>query len=83
MSMDVVGALLEQAGFAFMAGVFLWLFLTERKDHNETRVQKSALEAAAKLEAKEVTKEVVQVLNGNATAMGLLSEKIEFSKGRR
>lgn len=66
-----------------MAGVFLWLFLQERKDHNVTRSEKSALEAAGKQESKEVTKEVVQVLNGNATAMSLLSEKIEFAKGRR
>ena len=34
--MDIVQELITQGGLGLMAGVFLWLYIQERKDHKET-----------------------------------------------
>lgn len=88
--MEIVGPLLQQAGFGFMAGVFLWLFLQERKEHKadraEDRAEIKALQEARINDNKETTKEVTEVLQGNTQSNYLLAERIgntsQNGKGR-
>lgn len=50
--------LLAQGGFGIVAGVFLWLYLQERKDHKETRKR---LETQFDLRREDASKTVESV----------------------
>jgi len=82
--MDIVGTLISQGGFGLIAAVFLWLFLQERKEHREDRKIDQALIAALQdarlVDTKEVSSSLKGVLEGNASSMRILSEKIEIVK---
>lgn len=82
--MDIVGTLITQGGFGIIAGIFLWLFLQERKEHREDRKTDQTLIAAlqdARLsDTKEVGNALKDVLEGNSQSMRILSEKIEIAK---
>lgn len=82
--MEVVGPLLQQAGFGFMAGVFLWLFLQERKEHKadraEDRAEIKALQEARINDNKEVTKDYADVVTGNTNSNYLLAEGLKSSQ---
>lgn len=81
--MDPVAELFKQGIIGIVAGIFLWLYLAERKDHAQTRKEKDALMEARRLDAKETVDSVTQPLQTISQGIALLSEKIEIGKGRR
>jgi hypothetical protein len=81
--MDPIPTFLEQAGFGFMAGIFLWLYLGERKDHKDTRKELSAMQEARRLDAVETRTDVTSILPGISQALANISDKIEISKARK
>lgn len=84
--MDVVGTLVTQGGFGIIAGIFLWLFLQERKEHREDRKTDQALIVAlqdARLaDTKSEANDLKIILEGNTQANRILSEKIEIAKAQ-
>lgn len=75
--MEVVGPLLEQAGFGFMAGIFLWLFLKERNDHAETRKRELALMEARRVDSVDSKDQMAEVVQGTSQSLELIGAKIE------
>jgi hypothetical protein len=75
--------LLRQGIMGLVAGIFFWLYMTERKEHSQTRKEKDALMDARRIDAKETTDNIVAPLQNIAQGINLLSEKIEIGKGRR
>ena len=82
--MDLLGPLVSQGGLGLVAAIFLWLFIQERKEHREDhRTDQTAireLQDARLSDQRDTTREVTTVLQGNAQAMTVLSEKIEIGK---
>ena len=75
--MDVVPTLLSQGGFGVMAGVFLWLYLSERGEHKETRKTLSEAQEARRLDAVETRNDVTSLLPGISQSLLHISDKIE------
>lgn len=65
-----------------MAGIFLWLYLQERKDHrddNKTNLTTiNTLQESRRLDAVETRTEVTSVLPGISQSLLHISDKIEF-----
>lgn len=80
---QVYPELLRQAGFGFVAGVFFWLYMTERNDHKQTRKEKDALMEARRMDARETLEKVEGPLSALAQTTKFIAEKIEDSKRRR
>lgn len=82
--MDVVGTLVTQGGFGVIAGIFLWLFIQERKEHREDKkadqLRIEELHSLRLDDAKNVTMSLKEVLEGNTASNRILSEKIEIAK---
>lgn len=82
--MDLIGPLITQGGFGLIAGIFLWLFMQERKDHRDDRradqIAIRELQDARLNDQREVSRDITTVLQGNSQAMSILSEKIEIAK---
>lgn len=82
--MDVVGTLLTQGGFGIIAGIFLWLFLQERKEHRDDnkayQVVIAGLQDARLGDTKTEADDLKGILDGNTQSMRILSEKIEIAK---
>lgn len=78
--MEPIQALLAQGGFGLMAGTFLWLYLSERKEHKDTRKEVATLQEARRLDAVETRTDVTQVLSGISQSLGNIYDKIEISK---
>lgn len=82
--MEIVGPLLQQAGFGFMAGVFLWLFLQERKEHKADRAEDRAeiklLQEARINDNKETTKDYSDIVQANTQSNNLLAEGMRASQ---
>ncbi len=81
--MDVVAILIQQGGFAIIAGIFLWLYLGEKKDHSETRKRYEASLEVRITDAKETTESVTVPLSQMAQGIKLLSDKIIIGKGEK
>lgn len=80
---DITSTLLQQTGFGFMAGVFLWLYVTERKEHATTRKEKDALMEARRLDAKETLEKVEEPLSSIAQSTKFIADKlIAVRKGK-
>lgn len=78
--MEPYQALITQGGFGLMAGTFLWLYLTERKEHKETRKRVDDLQEARRLDAVETRTDVTSVLSGISQNLSTINDKIVISK---
>lgn len=83
--MDPVQTLITQGGLGLMAGIFLWLYIQERKEHKETRTKHETVMEARRVDAKDTVDKVVEPLRGISQSIQMLSDKIEATKeqGRR
>ena len=80
---EPVQTLLTQGGLGVMAGTFLWLYLTERKEHKETRAKHETVMEARRVDAKDTVDKVVEPLRGISQGIQMLSDKIEATKEQR
>ena len=80
--MDPVQTLITQGGLGVMAGIFLWLYLVERREHKETRKEKDALMEARRVDAKEVADNITEPLRGISQGISQLNDKILVSQSR-
>lgn len=78
--MDPVTQLITQGGLGIMAGVFLWLYLQERKEHKETRARHETVMEARRVDAKDTVDKVIEPLRGISQGIQMLSDKIEAVK---
>ena len=78
--MEIVQSLITQGGLGLMAGVFLWLYITERNDHKLTRKEKDELMEARRLDAKETAENVSAPLSSLSQTMNLVYDKLVASK---
>lgn len=85
--MEIVGPLLQQAGFGFMAGVFLWLFLQERKEHKADRAEDRAeiklLQETRVTDNKDASKDYSDVVQANTQSTNLMAERIANSNSQQ
>lgn len=80
--MDIVSELITQGGLGLMAGIFLWLYLLERKEHKETRKEKDTLMEARRQDAKEVTENLSTPLQNIAQGIAQLNDKVVVAQNR-
>lgn len=80
--MDFVDTLITQGGLGLMAGIFMWLYLQERKEHKETRKEKDTLMEARRQDAKEVTENLSAPLQNIAQGIAQLNDKIVVAQNR-
>lgn len=81
--MDPVQTLLTQGGLGLIAGVFLWLYLLERKEHKDTRNKVDALQEARRLDAVETRTDVTDMLPVISQSLLNIGDKIEIAKESR
>lgn len=65
-----------------MAGVFFWLYMSERKEHKETRQENKELMEARRVDAKETADNITEPLRGISQGIQALSDKIELGRRR-
>ena len=63
-----------------MAGVFLWLYVQERKEHKETRQKYEDSLEQRRVDAKETVDNITQPLSGISQGISLLTDKIVLGK---
>lgn len=68
--------ILRQGAMGIVAGVFLWLYITERKDHKQTLQQKDALLEARRLDAKETEEKFGETLASIAESTKFIADKV-------
>lgn len=79
--MDFTAELLKQGVIGLVAGIFFWLYMTERKEHEKTRDKYEASLESRRADAKETTETVTVPLSQMAQGLKLLNDKIDISKG--
>lgn len=77
---QVLPELLKQGVVGLVAGIFFWLYMTERKEHKETRKEKDLLQNQRLTDAKETVDKVSQPLSGISQTMTLIYDKLKASK---
>jgi len=81
---DGIATFLFTQGVLGVACLVLGIVCVKLYNKNERlEKEKSDIQEARRLETKDTTREVVEVLQKNAQNMELLSSKIEIAKGRR
>ena len=81
--MDTVPGFLQYGAIGLMATTFLGLYLTERREHNQTRREKEALLEARRLDAKETMVSLTKPMLGIAQTLDLIETKLLDAKGVR
>lgn len=80
--MELLPEILKLGVGGVIAGVFLWLYVEERKEHKETRrLYIESLSARLEDSKTSVTK-VTDALGGISLGIQAISDKIEVSKRR-
>lgn len=80
---QIVQQLVTQGGFGLVAGIFFWLYKTERDEHKKTQAKyESALEAR-RTDAKESFDKVVDPLEKIAQSQEFIAGKLVISKRGR
>jgi hypothetical protein len=80
---EPVQALLSQAGLGVVAGVALWLYISEKKENSAKDAKIAELQEARRLDAVETRTDVTQVLTGISQNLSSLNDKIVISKDRQ
>jgi len=80
---DPVQTLITQGGLGLMAGVFLWLYLAERKEHKDTRTKYEQSLDNRRLDAKETVDKIASPLLGISQGIQQLNDKIVVAQSRR
>lgn len=79
-----VEAVFAQGGLGVTAGIFIWLYLGERKDHRQDskdyQATISTLQNARRDDAVETRNEVTSILPGISQSLQNISDKITISK---
>ena len=81
--MDFLPELLKQGIVGLVAGVFLWLYLQEKRDHEKTRQSLITSFIDRLADSEKNTVSVITTAQGMSQSVALLTEKIEISKGKR
>lgn len=81
--MDPVQTLVTQGGLGLMAGIFLWLYLQERKDHKETRTKYEQSLDFRRADAKETIDKIEAPLLGISQGVQQLNDKIVVAQSRK
>lgn len=81
--MDFTTELLKQGVIGLVAGIFFWLYMTERKEHEKTRTKYENSLEARRVDAKETTETITAPLSQMAQGIKLLSDKILINKGEK
>lgn len=81
--MDLVAELVKQGLLGIFAGVFLWFYIQEKKDHEKTRQSLIASFTDRLADSEKNTVSVLTTAQGMSQSVNLLTEKIEVSKGNR
>lgn len=80
--MDPVQQLITQGGLGLMAGIFLWLYMQERKDHKETRAKYEQSLEFRRADAKETVDKIEAPLQGISLAVQQLNDKVVVAQSR-
>jgi hypothetical protein len=72
--------ILKLGSAGIIAGIFLWLYIEERKEHRETRRLYIESLAARLDDSKHSVTKVTDALGGIALGIQTISDKIEISK---
>lgn len=78
-----LGEFLKQGILGLVAGVFLWLYVSERSDHQKTRDKLELSQNNRIDDSKENMEKVTTPLQGISQGIQNLSDKIEISKGQK
>lgn len=81
--MDFLPELLKQGLLGLIAGVFLWFYITEKKDHEKTRQALITSFTDRLADSEKNTVSVLTTAQGMSQSVQMLTEKIEISKGQR
>jgi ribosomal protein S10 len=81
--MDFGAELVKQGPLGLFTAFVLWLYIKEVKDHKETRQKYEDSIDARRVDAKDVTTNLVEPIRGISAGIQALSDKIQFVKGRR
>ena len=81
--MDIVETLITQGGLGLMAGVFLWLYIQERREHKETRTKYEGSLEAKRVDAKETLDNITEPVRGISQGIQQLNDKIVVAQNRR
>jgi hypothetical protein len=80
--MDFIAEFAKLGVVGLVAGVFLWLYLGERKDHQKTRDALIASYQARLDDSKKTTESITTPLSLIGQGVQLISDKIEIAQGR-
>lgn len=78
--MELFPEILKLGSAGVIAGVFLWLYVEERKDHKETRRLYIESLGARLEDSKTSVSKVTDALGGISLGIQTISDKIEISK---
>lgn len=81
--MEPVSTLVTQGGLGIMAGVFLWLYIQERKEHKATRDKYEKSLDDRRVDAKEVQDTITPALQSISQNVSQLNDKIVLAQSRK
>ena len=80
--MDIVETLITQGGLGLMAGVFLWLYIQERKEHKATRDKYEKSLDDRRIDAKDTLDKIESPLNVISQGISQLNDKVVVAQSR-
>lgn len=80
--MEPVSTLVTQGGLGIMAGVFLWLYLQERKEHKTTRDKYEKSLDDRRIDAKDTIDKIEAPLNVISQGISNLNDKVVVAQSR-
>lgn len=75
--------LLKYGVVGLVAGIFLYLYIQEKKDHQKTRDALIASLTGRLDDSKKTTENITEPLRLMSQGINLISEKIEISRGQQ
>lgn len=80
--MDPVQTLITQGGLGIMAGVFLWLYIQERREHKTTRDKYEKSLDDRRIDAKDTLDKIEAPLNVISQGINQLNDKVVVAQSR-
>jgi hypothetical protein len=80
---QLIPELVKQSPIGLVAGIFLWFYVQEKKEHNKTRQEKDIILENYRKDIVANSEKVINTMSSTAQAMALLTEKIQIVKRGR